>query len=200
MLTELRPVVIITCVDYWDYLNVTLPHTLHFASRVFVVTTPSQECTVKTDDVVTIIRTDAFGVGGVGFNKSAAIRQAQEYVHNMHPDDWILLMDADIIADGDLGHDIADTETLYGVSRLDYLTPEDFTNHRGTPYHTAGAGYFQLYYDKTKVYPESSEDASECDMEFYRSFNGKTHLLGGAVHHLGQHTVNWKGRVSPKWN
>jgi hypothetical protein len=193
MLTELRPVVIITCVDYWDYLNATLPHTLKFASHVYVVTTPTQECTIKD---VNIIRTDAFGSSG--FNKSAAVRKAQEYVHDTHPDDWILLLDADIIVDADLGHDITCKDTLYGVSRLDYVTPEDLIKHRGEPYHTSGAGYFQLYYDKTKLYPESSEDASECDMVFYNSFD-KTRILGGAVHHLGRHTVNWKGRVSPAW-
>lgn len=196
MLSKLQPVVIITCVDYWDYLAVTLPHTLKFASRVYIITTSTQECTVKTGDDINIIRTDAFGPG---FNKSAAIRQAQEYVHNTHPDKWILLLDADIIADPNLGHDITCKDSLYGISRLDYVTPKEYVERRGVPYHTTGAGYFQLYYDKTKMYPEASEDASECDMTFLNLFGSKRCVLGGVVHHLGYHTVNWKGRVSPTW-
>jgi hypothetical protein len=38
VLSELAPVVITTCVGYWDYLDATLPHTLEFASKVYIVT------------------------------------------------------------------------------------------------------------------------------------------------------------------
>lgn len=196
MLRVLRPVVITTCVRYWDYLRATLPYTLRFASKVYVVTDDPNE---SIDDArVEILRTDAFRARGAIFNKSAALREAQTKIHDAHPDEWILLLDADIVVGEDIGHGVECKQTLYSVLRLDYKTPQDFALQRGSPYHTTGAGYFQLYFDKTKLYPESSEDASECDMEFYRGFT-KHYTLGGAVGHLGEHTVNWKGRTSPAW-
>lgn len=208
MLAELRPVVITTCVNYWDFLRVTLPYTLAFASKVYIVTSMTDIVTHVTDTInkfefefqknVEIIRTPAFSAHGKVFNKSAAIHEAQLKVHAAHPDQWILLLDADVIATPDLCHDVFCKLTLYSVCRLDFETPADFAADRGTPYHTPGAGYFQLYFDKSKVYPESSEDASECDMEFYRSFS-RHHILGGSVSHLGIHTVNWKGRKSVAW-
>lgn len=198
MLSQLKPVVVITCVNYWDYLRVTLPYTVKFASKIYVVTTPDQDVPEDTQRNVDIIRTHAFSFENKVFNKSAAIRETQEMVHATHPNEWILLLDADIVVESDLCHDVECKDTLYGVTRLDYLTPEDFKENRATPYHVAEAGYFQLYFDKSKVYPESSEDASECDMEFHRNFD-KHRVTGGAVYHLGQHTINWNGRISRPW-
>ena len=195
VLSELAPVVITTCVRYWDYLDATLPHTLEFASKVYIVT---DEPRILEDPKVEIIATQTFTANGASFNKSGVVRETQERVHAAHPNSWILLMDADIVADADLCHDINCKSTLYSVSRQDYATPTDFMEDRGTPYHTPGAGYFQLYFDKTKLYPAFSEDASECDMAFYRQFS-RHRILGGAVKHLGEHTVNWKGRVSTQW-
>ena len=200
MLTQLKPVVITVCVGYWDYLAHTLPHTLAFASRVYLVTSEDPPPFACADDRVRVIRTQAFSQGGAVFNKSAALREAQLAVHAAHPDDWILLLDADIVAAPDLCHDVHCAETLYSVIRLDYATPEEYAADRGTPYHTPGAGYFQLYRDKTKLYPAHSRDASECDMEFTWLFApAKRRILGGAVKHLGEHTVNWQGRASPAW-
>lgn len=193
MLSRLRPVVIVTCVGYFDFLRQTLPHTLEFASKIYLVTdVPFMHPGVET------IVTDAFVRGGAVFNKAAAVRDAQLLVHAAHPDSWILLLDADIIASPDLFFDATDKRTLYSVSRIDYRTPEEYREGRGVPYDMPGAGYCQLYWDKTKLYPEHSDDASHCDMEFYWSFP-EQRILGGAVHHLGEKTVNWKGRVSPAW-
>lgn len=193
MLSTLRPVVITTCVGYFDYLRVTLPHTLQFASKIYLVT----DSMFEHQGVETIV-TDAFTRSGAAFNKAAAIREAQLLAHKLHPDRWILLLDADIIASPDLFYDVTDKKTLYSVSRMDYKTPEEYRKGQGAPYGFPGAGYCQLYYDKTKLYPEHSDDASHCDMEFYWSFASRR-ILGGMVHHLGQPTINWKGRVSPAW-
>jgi hypothetical protein len=173
---------------------------MEFAAKVYIVTTPEEKVPVSVSGVsnVEIWRTAAFFDKGALFNKSAAIHQTQRKVHDLHPNAWILLLDADIVAMPDLCHDVFCKLTLYSVCRMDYLTPEDYIQENGTPYHTPGAGYFQLYFDKTKVYPESSEDASECDMDFYRSFS-RHHILGGYVSHLGIHTVNWDGRKSAPW-
>ena len=198
MLLALRPVVITVCVGYADYLAATLPHTLQWAAAVYVVTTPDDSLAGLDVDSVKVLRTDAFSRDGAAFNKAGAIREAQELVHAAHPDAWIALVDADIIAAPDLCHDVADPRWLYSVARMDYATHEDYAAGRGAPYHTPGAGYFQLYFEKSKLYPVFSPDASECDMDFMRAFP-KCVITGGMVAHLGRHTVNWRGRASPPW-
>jgi hypothetical protein len=199
MLSELKPVVITVCVGYWDFLRLSLPKTLEFASTVYLVTTLDEHIPWDLPDAVTLHRTDAFFTDGAVFNKAAAVREMQHHVHAAHPDDWILLLDADILVPSDVGFDVQCKECLYGITRLDYETPDDLTRDNAIPYPHPYAGYFQLYFDKTKLYPESSYDCSECDMAFYRSFS-RWVLIGGAVSHVGLHSVNWKGRVSPEWS
>jgi hypothetical protein len=198
MLSELKPVVITACVGYWDVLRQSFPYTAKFASTVYIVTALEEKIPWDLPANVVVYRTDAFYRHGAAFNKAAAIREIQDIVHPKHPDDWVLLLDADILAPADICFGVCDKHCIYGVTRLDYETPEDFARGDAVSYSHPGAGYFQLYFDKTKRYPESSYDCSECDITFYKSFP-KAHLVGGAVSHIGPHTVNWKGRVSPLW-
>lgn len=198
MLSELKPVVITVCVGYWDFLRLSLPYTIKFASTVYIVTTPDEKIPWDLPANVVLYRTDAFYRHGAAFNKAAVTREIQDIVHRKHLDDWILLLDADILAPADICFGVFDKNLIYGITRLDHETPEDFTSGHTVPYFYPGAGYFQLYFDKTKWYPESSYDCSECDITFYKSFP-KSQLVGGAVSHIGPHTVNWKGRVSPEW-
>lgn len=205
MLDKLKPVVIITCVDYWDFLKITLPHTLKFCSRAYVYTTPGNvPDSFAVPDGVEIVETDSFYRNGATFNKAAVINEAQHRLHARYPHAWMLLLDADIIVSPDSCREVEWTapagpaDVLYGIQRKDYETPEAFEKDDYSIYHSPGAGYFQLYYDKLKYYPESSEDASVCDITFYTRFPRKE-TCDGYVVHLGQHTVNWKGRASAPW-
>ncbi len=197
----MRPVVITTCVQYADLLTVTLPYTVQFAKKVYVVTTPEDPVDVLHDSVE-IVRTQAFKDRGASFNKAAALRETQQMVHARHPRDWIVLLDADIVASPEqfaTMDAVQDGSGVYLARRIDYLTPEDFRERRGVTYGVVGAGYFQMYYDKTKLYPAYSEDASDCDMHFFALFGDRYSFVPGTVAHLGAHTVNWKGRASPEW-
>lgn len=198
MLSELKPVVITICVGYWDFLRMSLSYTTQFASTVYIVTTLDEKVPWDLPANVVLYRTDAFYLHGAAFNKAAVTREIQGVVHTKHPDDWILLLDADVLAPAGICFGVSEKECIYGVTRLDYETPEDFASGNAVPYFYPGAGYFQLYFDKTKWYPSSSYDCSECDITFYKSFP-KAELVGGAVSHVGPHTVNWKGRVSLAW-
>ncbi len=198
MLSELKPVVITVCVGYWDFLRLSLPYTTKFASKIYVVTTLDEKIPWDLPATVNVHRTDAFYRHGAAFNKAAVTREIQGIVHQKHPDDWVLLLDADVLAPADICFGVTEKDCIYGVTRLDYKTPKDFAGGHATPYFYPGAGYFQLYFDKSKRYPESSFDCSECDITFDRSFP-RAELVGGAASHVGPHTVNWKGRVSPEW-
>lgn len=64
-------------------------------------------------------------------------------------------------------------------------------------------GYFQLFFhDKTKFYPENSNDASNSDIHFARKWSEAAQLPFEAVHlpvidGISQH--NWRGRKTPKF-
>jgi len=191
----MKPIVITVCVGYWDFLNTTLPSTLAVSKHVYIVT---DEARTIDDPCVTVLVSDCFDK--TLFNKAGAVRHAQKVVHSEHPGDWVLLLDADIVIPGDFRFPSSlHPWTLYGVNRIDYQTPDDYASGTGTHYASPGAGYFQLYFDKTKMYPEESEDASGCDMDFFWSFSRRELIRGVSVQHLGYHTENWKGRVTERW-
>lgn len=195
----MKPVVITVCVQYWDFLRQTLPYTKDVAKHVFIMTTPDFEYsddTIQPEDRVTVLMVDMYQ--DAAFNKAGAIRAAQNIVHTNYPDDWILLLDADIIVPGTFSETL-DRQALYGAQRMDYFTPEDFHRQKGLPYPTAMAGYFQLYFDKTKMYKTHSIDASTCDMDFLSLFSTRV-VLPLTVKHLGYPNVNWQGRVSDAWS
>jgi len=199
-----RPVVITVCVNYWDFLRQTLPYTLRHAKHVYVVTTPDFEygdATIHPDDDVTVLMTPVF-YDNAAFNKAGAVRSVQTMVHKQYPDDWILLLDADIvIPDECVIPSSLDRQTMYGAERVDFSTPEEYAaNTPSATYSVMYAGYFQLYFDKSKLYGMHSNDASGCDMDFASSFPARKMLrLPVPLKHLGCHTKNWKGRTTGAW-
>jgi len=195
------PVVLTVCVGYWDFLRVTLPSTVNLAKHVYIMTTPDfvyGPDTLEPHEHVTVWMVDMFAGGKSSFNKAGAIRAGQEILHEKYPDDWILLLDADIVVPETIFstlHEPLDRAFLYGAKRLDFLTPDTLV---GIPYPIDNAGYFQLYFDKTKMYPAFSKNASECDMTFLALFP-QTVTIQTPVKHLGYCSKNWNGRVTEPW-
>jgi len=204
-LKDYNPVVIIACVGYADYLAVTLPYTTKWSDTIFVVTSPTDDETkalVAEYPGVHCHETNAFTRDNAAFNKAAAVREAQEIVHAAYPRRWIVLLDADIVADPMVTRsEFVSPRELYSIVREDYATPEMYASGaKGVVYPHTFAGYFQMYYDKTKLYPKSSHNASQCDDVFRDLFPSRCRwFLDGTVAHLGEHSVNWNGRVSPRW-
>lgn len=156
--------------------------------------------TVEPDERVTVLMVDMFG-GGSLLNKAGAIRAAQEIVHETFPDDWILILDADIVVPETIFLALPrplDRDALYGAKRIDYVTPDALASGTGVVYPVDNAGYFQMYFDKTKKYPSYSKNASECDMKFLASFR-KCVTITTPVKHLGYCSKNWNGRVTERW-
>jgi len=166
------------------------------------------------------------------FNKSGMIYQCQKEVHAKYPGAWILVIDSDIILPTDLPLKLEEavnrgnrgdntneenTETeekqetgllnkecLYFLGRIDYHTAEDYKNRKnGVVYKgTDAAGYFQLYYDKTKYYSENSQSARACDIKFSRQFRSQNLLFEDTAYrviHMGKDNVNHFGRKSAAW-
>lgn len=203
-------VAITICINYADFLSTTLPHNTQLLDHLYVGTSNADEETpIVCKDVSNVHMTvfdDATQVkcnGKSKFNKSGMLRHLQEQVHRDHPDAWVLILDADIYLPPDFKHIVTQHATekhaLYGMVRHDFLTVADFQKQQKSGiYMYKHAGFFQLYFDKNKYYSPHSRDCSSCDMDFQNQI--KPHrLLPGNVSHLGRHTVNWSGRVAPKW-
>lgn len=141
---------------------------------------------------------------GPRFDKSGAIRKAQEYVHAAEPKSWVLLVDSDIVLPVGARQvmerclppvDDA-TNRLWSVQRELYEDPDAYLHERPQRVEELmHYGFFQLYADKNKWYSTSSRDASACDVKFRDLFCGHE-TLPFRVKHLGETARNWKGRVT----
>lgn len=88
--------IVIVCVGYDDYLNITLPYAVANSDACYVVTTKDD---TKTADVVLehgarLIISDRLKEAGAPFAKGKGINDALEQIK---PTDWVLVMDADIL-------------------------------------------------------------------------------------------------------
>jgi hypothetical protein len=146
---------------------------------------------------------------GAQFNKSAMIVSAQKYLHEKYPEAWMCMLDADIVLPSmfqDTDYTTLDKSSMYGLRRYDFETKEDWLqgkNCKEYPLFDASNiyGYFQLYYDKSKFYPETSNDCRDCDTIFQSLFATKRELnTEYAVAHLGFPAINWNGRVTERWD
>lgn len=60
-------------------------------------------------------------------------------------------------------------------------------------------GYFQLYFNKLKLYENYSKSCEKCDVNFANLFKEQVMLPNISVFHLGPNGINWNGRVSAEW-
>lgn len=83
------------CVDYHDYLAVTLHHNIRQFKSMLVVTTRHDERTIEVahHNGAQVLCTDVFYERNAVFNKFAAIEQGLDYIGRKG---WLCLIDADI--------------------------------------------------------------------------------------------------------
>jgi hypothetical protein len=204
-------IAITVCIDYSDFLSITLPNNRAMFDMFVIVTEETDADTIRIAEAHNcfLIITNLKHAFGAQFNKSAMIVSAQKYLHETYPEAWMCILDADIV----LPHMFQNTEfttldksSMYGLRRYDFETKEDWLqakNCKEYPLFDTSSiyGYFQLYYDKTKFYPETSKDCRDCDTIFQSLFATKRELSTEyAVAHLGFPAINWNGRVTERWD
>ena len=202
---DIVPVII--CENYSDYLDCTLQQNRSFFKNYHVITT---EADTETQEVCKKhgVSCELFEPipGKFKFNKAGMLRQLQLKVHELYPESWILILDADIALPDDFctlwetHHPNLNKSNVYGMKRIDYWTHNEYKlRGAGRPYAKC-AGYFQLYFDKTKLYDKTSNDATMCDMRFQQGFCTQCVFAEKhSVMHLGRDRVNHQGRVSKPW-
>jgi len=203
--------VIVICINYSDFLTITYKKNIRFFSpnNYHVITCKEDQ---KTIDLCLSLNIkyelyEDFYINSSKLNKSGAINKIQKRLHKDYPNDWILLLDADIILPDNFEElfitKCTDTNNLYSFQRKDYEEEEDYKNSQNLVDYTGinFMGFMQLYHNKTKFYPEFSTDCGICDAIFRDYFFDYLVLIDedSYVIHLGKKDINNQGRVTKLW-
>lgn len=136
------------CVDYAEYLAVSLDRWTAGLASLLVVTTERDHDTIALCHAhgIRCFITDVFYEDGASFNKGRAMEAARR---TMQWGDWILLFDADVVPPVDWVARLADLTPgyLYGCRRF-AAAPEALDNRGQPPLagDVPGVGYFQLFH------------------------------------------------------
>lgn len=195
---------IVVAVDYDGELEVTLPHLRRVADHVYVVTKDDADETRRIVEAsgCNVLTTDVWHERGAAFNKSGALRLAQLYVQQTHPDAWQLILDADIVVPPNVRNVVAslprDDDRLYVARRVDFHDNAAIDSGRPShEYPPIAAGFFHLHRTR-RLYADWSESAQQCDLDFAGTF-AEVVIAPLVVFHLGRDGQNWRGRVTPAW-
>ena len=115
---------IITCVNYDDFLKVTLPAALPHFDEVIVLTSPKDRKTMEVchRNGIDAIPTTAWYEKGNPFNKGRAVNEGLSMVAQ---DEWVLLLDADILLPFDFFESLASKslspDEIYGTDRYNVI-------------------------------------------------------------------------------
>ena len=201
--------VIIVCVNYCDFLKYSYTNNIKFFKKenYHIVTDKTDLETIELCEKQSISYRFFDFFNNSKINKSGAINMMQKELHQKFPNDWILLLDADILLpdkfDTYFLEKCDDKQALYSLKRKEYQTKEDFESKKNLKNYggITFMGYMQLYYDKSKYYKTHSNDCGMCDTIFRDYFYSFLKLLDedDYVIHLGYEILNCQGRITEKW-
>ena len=223
----MKPIlVVIVCVDYSDFLALTIPATkaaFGEAGRISVLTEPSDVATVRLCEKNRLVCVPSRRLRNGTFSKSDAL---QEYILSQQ-NHWLLFLDADIMLPKEasiLNQMELDDNFLYGCRRRliesnsdlrDYLAgrktecdfpysadlvPCDMVSH-GWRNPVGLPGFFQLWFNDGSRKVPHSDNASEFDIEFAVQWPDVCRRrVPFDVLHLGPIAANWNGRITERWS
>jgi hypothetical protein len=206
---------VVVCVDFDDYLAITLPNNLQLFDRTLVVTSPQDKKTIALAERYRCHRliTDSFYDQGAAFNKGLALEEAFCLTGRSG---WICVWDVDIlIPETDFGGLCKDC--LYVPIRRMLADPRDYRpgmDWSRLPSPTLDfefSGYCQIFHSDAVPPPWYSTcwpHAGCSDSDFAAKFPACNRLrppfevlhlgLEGTPGVQGRVGQNWMGRVSPR--
>ena len=186
------------CVNYSDYLNLTLPFNLnHINNKNYYIVTDENDH--KTANIVekykcNIIKTNLFYFNGAIFDKGRGIDYSLKQLHN--DIQYVLYLDTDTIISKefvDIDLNKLDKNKMYGTDRLHIDNEKEFNDFRNGKigikelwkdnWGDFGWGYFQLFnlqfLKENKVYPlyPYHVDASFSDFLFRYRYGGSNNKM-----------------------
>lgn len=162
---------IIACVNYSDFLKITLEKNLKQFDNIIVITSESDLLTQELCKKLNceLLVTDVFYANDKKFNRGAAINLAFNILKYK---DWIVNMDADILLPenfiNQFKEENMDREYFYGSRRVDFPTPKDWNDFNSgirdiseyVCYRGSGYGYFQLFNYNSSTFQELNRRTS----------------------------------------
>lgn len=205
---------ILTSVDYWDILSLSLPYNRHHFSEVWVVTTPADYRTqqIALANRCHLVVTNLFYESGKkDFNKWKALDYGLE---RMGRHGWICIMDADIFWPKKIANPVESMrvgQLLSPLRRMAPLTPlvpseqtwEGWKVHRNV---NEWAGYTQIFNAADPVLvakgvPWFDTNWTHCggaDSFFQALWSPRNKIRPNwEVLHMGAAGTNWLGRATP---
>ncbi|MFH1737520.1 MAG: hypothetical protein ABIH23_00835 [bacterium] len=210
---------LVVCVEFDDFLNVTLPRNVRHFERTMVVTSVADTATQKIalDLGCELFITDAFYENGTPFNKGLAVERAFDAFGR---DGWICIWDADIVMPQRIEFE-KDESCLYTALRRTLVSASEFDDDLDwstipvTGLESEFPGYFQLFHARVAGAPPWYSThwihAGGCDSDFQSRFPAEhrkhpafnvLHLgptidtvAGGMSARVGE---NWCGRVTSR--
>lgn len=202
----------VVCVDYDDFLSITIRHNIFHFDKLVIVTTPSDIRTIRLADQYNcyIHTTNAFYENGADFNKWLALEEALD---RFGRNGWICVFDADIVMPSSADFSCLQVGRLYGARRrmwYDYSgepIPDcaewyKFPEH---PYRAEIAGYLQIFHSDDPCckilpwYETNWRHAGGADSMFQARWSDVNKVfLPFHVLHLGVDGRNWCGRVTDR--
>lgn len=188
---------IIICVNYSDFLEITLPINLKQLDHAIIITSPKDIETKKVlfekieSDKVSLLVTDAFYENGAKFNKGLVINQGY---FGLKYKDWIMNLDCDILLSDNFKEEFfklnPDKEKCFGSRRIDIPTKEDYQRYLSREkkiedficYRGSGYGYHCIYNYNSYIfqkllkiyqgfpYPYWFDNGSESDWVFRNNY------------------------------
>jgi Glycosyl transferase family 2 len=122
---------VIICVDYSDFLEITLEHNVHHFDRIVVVTSHTDK---NTQDVcrkfsIDCVCTDVFYEGGNTFSKGLGINIG---LGHLRCTGWVLHMDADVILPDNFRQMLRKSAlkscNIYGADRVSIIGRNQYNN------------------------------------------------------------------------
>lgn len=209
--------IVTVCVDYDDFLSVTVPTWKRFTNSITVITTPEDK---KAQDLcekesLKCVLSSGIHKDGLEFNKNVMLNDGLRTLDNP---EWIWLLDGDIYLERfpDIDFNSLDKERIHQARRrmFEYYNQwkEAFANKETYDkiriiYYCWG--YFQLFHTSASAiknskcgifYDEKATDeiSKHGDREFQRRFVRQS-IFEECVDHLGLPRVNWFGRKTKRW-
>lgn len=198
-----------TCVNFSDYLDITLHYNIDVFDSITVVTSPSDIKTQKVCEKYNVnpVLTDKFFDDDAPFNKGKGINEG---LQQMDKSDWVCIFDSDMIFPKfkNILYKL-DKGCLYGMKRRDIGAnlnkirfPLTDISDIPLPTHcTWIIGCFQLYHSSygNMMYSEKFNSAENSDNQFTNAWSKKDRRVfqGLIGFHISTPKENWYGRISP---
>jgi glycosyltransferase involved in cell wall biosynthesis len=222
----MRLTCVTVCVDYADFLGITLPRNKGFFDDYVVVTTAADSETQELcrREEIRCILTDRLHHNGARFNKGCALNDG---FAQLEGPEWVVVLDGDTIlpagARKEMDAHVEDPRVLYSAHRRVSPTAALWLRHMADPDRVpliethddrrgyiqlgpGGTGYFVVFHSQAPTLSEhvpwcreEFPDASEVDVDFARRWGRYRAWLPFQVVHLGATRANWGGRVTPRF-